>query len=375
MSAYPGKRLLDLLVLLATAPVSIPALALTALTVRTLDGSPVLFRQERAGLHGQPFQILKFRTMNESTNVDLTGLTASARITKSDAARITPAGRVLRKLSLDELPQLINVFRGDMSVVGPRPLFVRYSPYYSDRERLRLTVRPGITGLSQVARRNNGGWRERLELDARYVETASVGLDLKIMALTVIKAIRSEGVSVVAGTTGDALDDERSYPTEDGVSLRRIYARDLPTRVDWLTNPAVYRHMSVDPNITLESTENWHRAITADPNRRDYVFEDEAGQVVAMSGLKARGATGLAEFYVFVDPERHGRGVGSIATRLTLIEAAREGRFNRVWLSVEKQNAKAVKLYHRMHFEVTDESDKRYSMEVDLDLYRDSVVG
>lgn len=364
--AYKGKRTFDLIALTAIAPFAIPAIALVSATVALADGRPVLFTQERAGLHGKPFKIFKFRTMRTSTDSDLSGLSRSAQITKSDSARVTPTGRILRKTSLDELPQLLNVLRGEMSLVGPRPLFVRYNPYYSDREAQRLNVHPGITGQSQVSNRNNGGWRERLEQDVRYVENASLRLDLRIIARTVKNAIRSKGVSVVAGETGDALDDERSFPSQDGIFMRRIYSRDLQTRVNWLSDPNTRQHMTLDDNINLESTIHWHKAIRENPDRRDYVFETQDGTLVAMTGVKLVKDKNRSEFYIFVNPETQSRGLGTLATRLTLMECAREKKFDPIWLTVRKENTRAVKIYERMGFEVVEESEDRYGMQIEL---------
>lgn len=364
--AYRGKRTLDLIALALIAPFAVPTIAAVSAAVAFADGRPVLFTQERAGLNGEPFRIFKFRTMRLSTDLDLSGLSKSAQITKSDSARITRVGRILRKTSLDELPQLLNVLRGEMSLVGPRPLFVRYNPHYTDREARRLSVHPGITGQSQVSNRNNGGWRERLEQDVNYVMNASPLLDFRIIAQTLLKAIHSEGVSVVAGETGDALDDERSFPSENGVSMRRIYFRDLETRVEWLSNPDTKRHMTLADDISLESTVRWHKAIRDDPDRRDYVFETDDGTLVAMSGVKRVKEKNRSEFYIFVNPETQSRGLGTLATKLTLMECAREKRFNPVWLTVRKENTRAVKIYERMGFEVVEESEDRYGMEIEL---------
>ena len=156
MYARFGKRTCDVLgaalLLVALAPVMVAV----ALAVRVALGRPVMFRQVRAGRGGAPFAVLKFRTLRDGPG--------------DDAARMTRAGRVLRALALDELPQLVNVLRGEMSLVGPRPLPMDYVPLYAPRQALRLRVRPGLAGLAQAAGRNAVGWVERLELDARYAE-------------------------------------------------------------------------------------------------------------------------------------------------------------------------------------------------------------
>jgi sugar transferase EpsL len=186
------KRFIDVtlssLALLATSPVQL----LVALAVRLRMGKPVLFKQTRPGLDGQPFEILKFRTMLQP-DPDA-GLL-------SDADRLTPLGRALRATSLDELPSLWNVLRGDMSVVGPRPLRMHYLPHYTARQSLRHRVRPGLTGLAQVEGRNSLPWEARLELDAQYVERMSLMLDLKIVARTIPMVLGRKGISAEGHAT------------------------------------------------------------------------------------------------------------------------------------------------------------------------------
>lgn len=198
----PGKRLFDLcfaaLALLALSPV----LALVALLVRIRLGAPVIFRQQRPGQGGQPFTLYKFRSMTNARDAQGNLL--------PDARRLTRFGRFLRRSSLDELPELINVLRGDMSLVGPRPLLLRYLPYFTERERLRLQVRPGITGWAQIHGRNNATWSERLARDVWYVENRGMLLDLTILARTVASVLRSEGVVVDAGSRMRDLDVERA---------------------------------------------------------------------------------------------------------------------------------------------------------------------
>ena len=183
------KRALDVVLsaaaLVAGAPLLLPAM----LAVRATMGPPVLFRQVRPGLGGRPFELVKLRTMRpprpEEDPVD----------SGSDEARITRLGALLRRASIDELPTLLNVLRGDMSLVGPRPLLMHYLPRYSAEQARRHEVKPGITGLAQVLGRNALSWEEKLALDVRYVRERSLWLDLKILALTVRTVLRRDGVS------------------------------------------------------------------------------------------------------------------------------------------------------------------------------------
>jgi lipopolysaccharide/colanic/teichoic acid biosynthesis glycosyltransferase len=196
-----AKRAFDLLFASAALIALSPLLALIALVVRIFLGSPVLFRQVRPGYKARPFTCLKFRTMTEKR--DALGQLLS------DAERLTPLGRFLRGSSLDELPELINVIRGEMSLVGPRPLLTRYLPHFTDKERMRFEAVPGITGLAQVNGRNNLTWDDRLAMDVEYVATRSLMLDLKILALTLMRVVRHAGVQVDPGAVMLDLDAER----------------------------------------------------------------------------------------------------------------------------------------------------------------------
>ena len=187
MNKDQAKRAIDLGVAGTGLVVLAPFLAWLALAVRLVHGSPVLFSQERAGLGGRPFRILKLRTM--------TDVRGPGGALLPDADRLTGFGRFLRSSSLDELPELWNVVRGDMSLVGPRPLPTSYLPRYTEREARRHEVKPGITGLAQVSGRNGLSWEERLEVDVRYVETRSLALDLRILVRTFGQVLRRSGIS------------------------------------------------------------------------------------------------------------------------------------------------------------------------------------
>jgi lipopolysaccharide/colanic/teichoic acid biosynthesis glycosyltransferase len=168
-------------------------LAVLAVLVRWKLGSPVLFRQDRPGLGGRIFRIVKFRTMTEQRVL--------GGVPLPDGARLTPFGRWLRATSLDELPELFNVLRGQMSFVGPRPLLVEYLPLYSPEQARRHEVRPGITGWSQVNGRNAVDWDQRLAMDVWYVDNRSLWLDLRILVLTVVKVLRREGITQAGQAT------------------------------------------------------------------------------------------------------------------------------------------------------------------------------
>jgi sugar transferase EpsL len=186
-SGGSASRLFDVASAAALLALASPLLALTALVVRCTMGRPVLYRERRAGRRGEPFDLLKFRTMRP--------LAEGETIPDSDRDRITPVGRALRATSIDELPTLVNVLRGHMSIVGPRPLPVRYVERYTPGQARRLAVRPGMTGWAQVNGRNATSWDERFALDAWYVSNRSWWLDARILLMTVGTVFRRRGTS------------------------------------------------------------------------------------------------------------------------------------------------------------------------------------
>lgn len=189
------KRIVDVIVSGLALLILSPVMAGVALAVWVRMGRPVLFRQVRPGLHGREFELLKFRTMSDRTGPDGSPL--------PDEERLPPFGHWLRATSLDELPQLINVLRGEMSLVGPRPLLVEYLPLYSIDQAKRHNVRPGITGWAQTNGRNAISWDQKLELDAWYVDNLSLKLDLQIMILTLKKIIDRDGISAPGQATAE----------------------------------------------------------------------------------------------------------------------------------------------------------------------------
>jgi sugar transferase EpsL len=187
MNRDSAKRILDLVLAFSALILFSPIMVLAAILIRFNLGSPVLFRQQRPGLNEKPFTIYKFRTMENRV--------ASQNHLLTDVARITELGRFLRKTSLDELPELINVLKGNMSIVGPRPLLMKYLTLYNSEQKRRHKVRPGITGWAQVNGRNTLTWEEKFEKDLWYVDHQSIALDFKIMALTILIIFKGEGIN------------------------------------------------------------------------------------------------------------------------------------------------------------------------------------
>lgn len=181
------KRLFDIVCALVGLIILSPVLIICALLIRVNLGSPIFFRQKRIGKDNKEFEMIKFRSMKDAFDKNGNAL--------PDEERMTKLGKVLRNLSLDELPELVNILKGDMSLIGPRPLLVQYLPLYSKRQIKRHDVTPGLTGWAQVNGRNSLSWSEKFELDVWYVENWSLGLDIKIFFMTFYKVFKREGIS------------------------------------------------------------------------------------------------------------------------------------------------------------------------------------
>jgi sugar transferase EpsL len=187
------KRTFDILIIIFALPFLIPILLVTGLLIRIKLGSPIFFLQQRPGLNGKLFEMIKFRTMTDAKDKKGTIL--------SDEDRLTAFGKSLRATSLDELPELWNVLKGEMSLVGPRPLLEEYLPLYSPRQAQRHEARPGITGWAQINGRNAISWEEKFELDVWYVKNRSLWLDIKILFLTIKKVWVRDGINTANNTT------------------------------------------------------------------------------------------------------------------------------------------------------------------------------
>lgn len=203
------KRLLDILISLTGIIVLSPVLLMVSILVRIKLGSPVLFSQKRPGKDEKIFKLYKFRSMTDERDEEGNLL--------PDEVRLTDFGKKLRSTSLDELPELFNILKGDMSVIGPRPLLVKYLPYYSEEESHRHDIRPGLTGLAQVNGRNAIGWEERFRYDLEYVNHLSFGMDLKILFMTVSKVLNRSGVLSGEEQTTVDFDIYRKQQQEEGL--------------------------------------------------------------------------------------------------------------------------------------------------------------
>lgn len=189
------KRLIDIVVSFIALVITLPVMIIVWTVLYIANKKSPFFRQYRPGRNGMTFSIIKFKTMNDRKDEEGNLL--------PDSERLTPVGKFIRKTSLDEIPQLLNVIRGDMSIIGPRPLLVEYLPLYSTRQKRRHDVRPGITGWAQVNGRNAISWEQKFEYDVWYVEHVTFLLDIKIIWMTVLKVIKSEGINAAQSATMD----------------------------------------------------------------------------------------------------------------------------------------------------------------------------
>lgn len=197
-----SKRIIDFVLASVLLILLSPVFIVLCILVRIFLGSPILFTQIRPGLNEKPFHLIKFRTMRDARD--------NRGNLLSDEARLTKFGKLLRSLSLDELPELINVIKGEMSLIGPRPLLMEYLPHYSSEQRLRHTVRPGITGWAQINGRNLLSWEKKFTLDVWYVNHYSFRLDIKIIFMTLIKMFKREGINAVGQATMTRFDKDHT---------------------------------------------------------------------------------------------------------------------------------------------------------------------
>ena len=352
------KRAFDTAAIVAASPVVVPVAALTALAVRVKMGSPVLFTQKRIGLNEKPFTLLKFRSMLPETDKGGNPI--------PNEQRLTSFGRVLRKSSLDEIPQLLNVLLGDMSLVGPRPLLPEYLPFYTDAERARHTVRPGITGLAQTEGRNGLSWDVRLSLDADYAANASLLVDLKILARTVIGVFTARGVNPDISSTGVFLHHHRDVSAPQ-LRIRPVTEKDLETRVRWFNDPRMTPTMVFPEKITLEGTKRWFTAVSDDSGREDFTLvHRESGEILGFVGYRPMGNPSVPEVYVAANPDRLGVGLGSAMIQLITDHIGATGRYTGAIGEMFRSNPAVIRSFEKAGYEETDAPDNPERMRMQI---------
>ena len=313
-----------------------PVIGVAAVAVRKKLGSPVIFKQARPGLGEEIFTLYKFRSMLDMDE-------ANGVLTNEQ--RLTSFGQKLRALSLDELPSLINVLRGDMSLVGPRPLRVDYLKHYSPRQARRHEVRPGITGLAQVKGRNSLSWDDRFEMDVEYVDSRRLGLDFRIIVATVFQVFRR---SDIEGDGMGAMSAFVGRRPEDGLTEEPLAEEWLKKRVELLNNPEIRKGITINFEPTIEGTCKWFASIKEKTERRDWVYLNEFREPVAMAGLSGVGEPDL-NLYIFVDPAQQGGGYGRMVVNRLIYRARTYGAY-RLFLEVKQENDPAIRLYESLGF-------------------------
>lgn len=329
------KRIFDLVLATMGLTLLSPIFLTVALWLAFANRGTPFFLQERPGKEEKLFKIIKFKSMNDDRE-------ANGKLLP-DKDRITKVGGFVRKTSLDEIPQLINVLKGDMSLVGPRPLLSGYLPYYTKRERLRHTVRPGITGLAQISGRNSVTWDDKLELDATYVEALSFFGDIKILFSTVLGVVKRKDVNTVPSQSGVLL----SFARQNLCFLRPLEKQDLDFRVDWINDPRIHNTMNIQTPITLKGTEEWFERNHGNANRRDFTLI-WSNQPVAMAGVSKD--DGMSEVYVFVDPNLKGCGLGTLAQFLCLAYVFDVMKIDRVKAVIDSNNLRSKRLFEKLGF-------------------------
>ena len=323
----PLKRLMDVVVAGAALVVLSPVLLALWIAVRRRMGRPALFRQVRPGLNGRPFEMFKFRTMRDAIGPDGTPL--------PDAERLTPFGRWLRATSLDELPELWNVLRGEMSLVGPRPLLMEYLPYYSNEERRRHDLRPGVTGWAQVNGRNASPWDERLAADLWYVHNRTLALDVRVLALTIRRILDRNGVVIDPRTIMQDFDVER----RNRLVIRRLNIgelRDAALLIREAYDLALFKH-------TVNASPNFPDFFSDIVGRSDQVFGAFRDKTLA-GVFQARLIDGGLYLNNFaVAPDERGWGLANLL--LDAFHRWADGRPTE--LHVDSRNSAALRFYLR----------------------------
>lgn len=350
------KRLFDIAVSVVVLLTFSPVFIVLMLLVRVKLGSPVFFTQERPGLYGKPFRLIKLRTMLEAYDSFGNPLPNEQRYTKF--------GNLLRSSSLDELPALWNVLKGEMSLVGPRPLLMDYLPLYTPEQAKRHNVRPGITGWAQVNGRNAISWEEKFKLDVWYVDNQSLWLDIKILFLTVKKVFIREGITPDHSMVTPRFTGKVNKELQRRYVLRKIEEKDLPTRVEWLNDPSIYQTVNIQVPVLMENTLQWFKKVKSNSARADLVLERD-GEIVAMSGL-TNIVGGISEGYTFVHPDLKGQGIGTISHFMRALYGFQFLKLKAIKTIIDEDNFASRRVVEKVGYYIdgSKEDDKKHNGEI-----------
>ena len=340
------KPLFDfLLSLLAIIILSPFFLLFTPIVAIAMKGNP-FFVQPRPGKNGKIFKMIKYRTMTNAKDENGELL--------PDEKRLTKFGKLMRKLSLDELPEIFNIFAGQMSIVGPRPLLARYLPYYTEEEMHRHDVRPGLTGLAQVSGRNAMTWADKVDKDLEYVKNVSLLMDIRIIIKTVLTVVKREGILQQGAVhMSRPLDIERKFygmMHDEDIDIREFTLNDVEKKVEWINNDENNRYLHYDLPLEYEKTVNWFE--NKSKNRIDAVIEYQ-GKPVGLIGLLD--LSGTPEFYIVIgESEVKRKGIAYKASIMFLDAVKISYNFDMIVLYTEEKNVAAQKLFEKIGFVKTE---------------------
>ena len=323
------KRIIDIICALLAIMVFWWLYLIVAVLVRIKLGSPIIFKQERPGKIDKKtgketiFNLYKFRTMTDKRDVEGNLL--------PDDVRLTKFGRILRSTSLDELPEAFNILKGDMSVIGPRPLLVEYLPYYTKEEHHRHDVRPGLSGWAQINGRNAiDSWEQRFQYDLEYVKNVSFTFDIKVVLKTIEKVLKRSDIQVGKQIKVGRLDTARGNKNEN---------KDIPKKVEWIKNSENNKNLHYDIPLKIEKTEKWFENNKDRTDRFDAVIEADGVPCGTIGLLSIDQKNKKAEYYIAMgEISLKGKGVSTNASKLLLEYAFNVLKLNRVYLFTEKEN-------------------------------------
>ena len=341
MYAKYVKRMLDFTIsLLALIMLSPILLILAIVGAIVMKGNP-FFTQLRPGRNEKIFKLVKFRTMTCEKDKDGKLL--------PDEKRLTKYGKLLRSTSLDELPELWNILKVDMSIVGPRPLLVEYLPYYTVEEQCRHDVPPGLTGLAQVNGRNSISWDKKIGYDVQYVSNICFKNDIKIILQTILKVIKRSDIKVGSEFKAGKFIDQRELRTK--TTLRKFTAADIPNKVRWINDESNNKYLHYELPLEIEKTQRWFDAIVNRTDRYDAVIEVDGVPVGVIGLLNIDSLNHKAEYYITLGEASYKRkGISYVASKQLLNYGFEVLGVNKIYLNVDANNISACKLYEKIGF-------------------------
>lgn len=342
------KRLLDILFSVILLILIGWLILVLVILVKIKLGSPVIFKQSRPGKDGKVFNIYKFRTMTNELDEDGNLL--------PDDMRLISFGKFLRSTSMDELPELWNILIGEMSFVGPRPLLTEYIPYYKEDERVRHSVRPGLTGWAQVNGRNASGWDQRLEQDIYYVNNISLVLDIKILFKTVYKVLKRSDILVGKEIKAGKLYDRRALRKSGNLRLRKFTEYDVKNKVKWINDEKNNKYLHYDLPLKEDKTLMWYKKVKNSTDRLDCIIEYDFNPVGLIGLLDIKNKR--AEYYVTLGEDKYkGKKIAKKSSLLLFDYANKEFGIEEIYAYTEVDNLAAQKLFDSVGFVKSEKID------------------